>query len=124
DMLYLPPGTGHPIRIHGAYVADHEVQAVVEAWKAQGQPEYLEDILEGSADEESRGDEEGNGERDDLYDEAVSIVLETQRASISAVQRRLRIGYNRAARLLEQMEAEGIVTEILPNGLREVIQKS
>jgi S-DNA-T family DNA segregation ATPase FtsK/SpoIIIE len=123
DMLYLPAGSGHPIRVHGAYVSDQEVHRVVEAWKACGAPQYLDgvvatDKLEG---EESDGNGEGAPEGDALYDEAVKIVLESKRASISLVQRRLRIGYNRAARLLEDMEKAGLVSAIQSNGMREIL---
>jgi len=117
DMLYMPPGTSVPIRVHGAFVGDHEIHAVAQAWKDRGAPEYIESITVSEASDEAGED----GERDPLYDEAVQIVLETQRASISGVQRRLKIGYNRAARLLEQMEAAGLVSEIQSNGLREIL---
>lgn len=124
DMLYMPPGSGVPIRIHGAYVSDQEVHHVVEAWRACGEPDYLDSIiatdkLEGEDGEET--DATASGEADPLYDEAVQIVLESKRASISLVQRRLRIGYNRAARLLEDMEKAGMVSEIQANGLREIL---
>jgi S-DNA-T family DNA segregation ATPase FtsK/SpoIIIE len=123
DMLYLPPGSGHPIRVHGAFVSDQEVQKIVEAWRQKGAPQYHPEVMKSLSEEEGEEGEGGkNAEgRDELFDEAVQIVLETQRASISAVQRRLRIGYNRAARLVEEMEAAGIVSEIMPNGMREVI---
>ena len=127
DMLYLPAGSGVPVRVHGAYVSDAEVHRVVEAWRAVGEPDYVDSIiatdkLEG---EDGESNEEGNqGESDPLYDEAVQIVIESKRASISLVQRRLRIGYNRAARLLEDMEKAGMVSEIQSNGLREVLVES
>jgi len=123
DMLYLPPGSGVPIRVHGAYVADHEVHKVVEAWKELGSPDYIETITKTEAldGEEGAGGESDSGEDDPLYDEAVKIVLESKRASISGVQRRLKIGYNRAARLLEQMEAAGLLSEIQANGMREIL---
>ncbi len=128
DMLYMPVGAGVPIRVHGAYVSDAEVHRVVEAWKACGGPQYVDSILATSKldDEEGAESEENGaeGETDPLYDEAVSIVLEAKRASISLVQRRLRIGYNRAARLLEDMEKAGLVSEIQPNGLREILVES
>jgi S-DNA-T family DNA segregation ATPase FtsK/SpoIIIE len=125
DMLYLPPGSGHPIRVHGAFVSDQEVQKIVEAWRAKGAPQYHPEVMKSLSEEEGEEGEGGrNAEgRDELFDEAVQIVLETQRASISAVQRRLRIGYNRAARLIEEMEAAGIVSEIMPNGMREVVMR-
>lgn len=128
DMLYLPPGTGLPIRVHGAFVSDDEVHRVVEAWKARGAPDYIEDILAGVEDSGSGFDAGGSGgeggegsEEDPLYDEAVRFVTESRRASISAVQRKLKIGYNRAARMIEAMEIAGVVTSMNTNGSREVI---
>jgi S-DNA-T family DNA segregation ATPase FtsK/SpoIIIE len=125
DMLYLPPGTGLPQRVHGAYVADDEVHKVVEYLKSRGAPQYIEGILEGGeADEEGGAEGEGGGgegEADPLYDEAVAIVMKSRRASISLVQRHLRIGYNRAARLIEQMERAGLVSSMATNGNREVL---
>ena len=121
DMLYLPPGSGGPARVHGAFVDDDEVHRVVAAWKEMGEPEYIDSIITSEDDGE---DGETDAESDDpLYDEAVKIVLETQRASISNIQRRLRIGYNRSARLIEGMEAAGIVSEMQSNGSREVLIK-
>ncbi len=124
DMLYLPAGKPVPVRVHGAFVDDHEVHNVVNFWKLQGQPAYEEAILDG----QSSGDGEASGslmdvdkEADPLYDEAVSFVIETRRASISAVQRKLKIGYNRAARMIEAMEAAGVVSEMGTNGSREVL---
>ncbi|MEX6503828.1 DNA translocase FtsK [Pseudomonas zhanjiangensis] len=127
DMLYLPPGTGLPIRVHGAFVSDEEVHRVVEAWKLRGSPDYIEDILAGVEESGSGfdgGGGEGGGEgseEDPLYDEAVRFVTESRRASISAVQRKLKIGYNRAARMIEAMEMAGVVTSMNTNGSREVI---
>ncbi len=121
DMLYLPPGTGYPQRVHGAFVADHEVHKVVEYLKRLGEPHYLPDILETRASDDGAEPGEGDAETDPLYDEAVSLVVRTRRASISAVQRQLRIGYNRAARMVEAMERAGIVSAPQPNGNREVI---
>ncbi|MNF44608.1 DNA translocase FtsK [compost metagenome] len=126
DMLYLPPGTGLPIRVHGAFVSDEEVHRVVEAWKLRGTPDYIEDILAGVEESGSGfdGSSEGGGEgseEDPLYDEAVRFVTESRRASISAVQRKLKIGYNRAARMIEAMEMAGVVTSMSTNGSREVI---
>ncbi|WP_304665569.1 DNA translocase FtsK [Pseudomonas benzenivorans] len=126
DMLYLPPGTGLPIRVHGAFVSDEEVHRVVEAWKQRGSPDYIEDILAGVEEAGSgfEGGGEGGGEgseEDPLYDEAVRFVTESRRASISAVQRKLKIGYNRAARMIEAMEMAGVVTSMNTNGSREVI---
>ncbi len=126
DMLYLPPGTGLPMRVHGAFVSDEEVHRVVEALKTLGAPRYIEDILEDQSasvvlpGEKSAGDEEA-GESDPLYDEAVKIVTESRKASISYVQRRLKIGYNRAARMIEEMELAGVVGPLQPNGSREVV---
>jgi S-DNA-T family DNA segregation ATPase FtsK/SpoIIIE len=127
DMLYMPPGTGYPVRIHGAFVSDQEVHKVVNYLKAQGEPNYIEGILsneaeEGGADFADVGSTSGAGsEVDPLYDEAVGIVLKTRRASISGVQRQLRIGYNRAARLIEDMERAGLVSAMQSNGNREVL---
>ncbi|MBC2677086.1 DNA translocase FtsK 4TM domain-containing protein [Pseudomonas sp. MBT-2] len=127
DMLYMPPGTSLPIRVHGAFVSDEEVHRVVEAWKQRGVPDYNEDILAGveeagSGFEGSSGGGDGDdSESDALYDEAVNFVLESRRASISAVQRKLKIGYNRAARMIESMEMAGVVTPMNTNGSREVI---
>ncbi|MFL1550151.1 DNA translocase FtsK 4TM domain-containing protein [Pseudomonas sp. ArH3a] len=125
DMLYMPPGTSLPIRVHGAFVSDDEVHRVVEAWKLRGAPEYNDDILAG-VEEAGSGFDGGSGGDDDaetdaLYDEAVAFVLESRRASISAVQRKLKIGYNRAARMIESMENAGVVTAMNTNGSREVI---
>jgi len=123
DMLYLPAGTGLPQRVHGAFVADHEVHKVVEHLKALAKPEYLTDILEPPAPEDMAGGGDGapTGEKDPLYDQAVEIVLKTRRPSISLVQRHLRIGYNRAARLIEDMERAGMVSPMQTNGNREVL---
>ena len=127
DMLYLPPGTGIPMRIHGSFVVDEEVHRVVKDIKRRGQPEYIEDILDGSPvvgiDPENSG-EFANAEQDPLYDQAVRIVTESRRASISNVQRRLKIGYNRAARIVEAMEAAGVVGPMETNGNREVLVAS
>jgi S-DNA-T family DNA segregation ATPase FtsK/SpoIIIE len=127
DMLYMPPGTGYPVRIHGAFVSDQEVHKVVNYLKAQGEPNYIEGILSNEAEEggadfaESGSSSSGGSEVDPLYDEAVGIVLKTRRASISGVQRQLRIGYNRAARLIEDMERAGLVSAMQSNGNREVL---
>jgi S-DNA-T family DNA segregation ATPase FtsK/SpoIIIE len=123
DMLYQPPGTTYPQRIHGAFVSDAEVHRVVQHLKAQGEPNYIEGILTGGTDEGGElGDMESTGgESDPLYDEAVAIVMKTRRASISSVQRQLRIGYNRAARLIEEMERAGLVSSMQSNGNREVL---
>jgi len=123
DMLYLPPGTAQPERVHGAFVDDHEVHSVVEWLKESGTAVYVDEILTettvplpGMA-----SDDDSGGERDELYDQAVAIVTETRKASISYVQRRLKIGYNRAARIVEDMEAAGVVSAVQHNGTREVI---
>ncbi len=123
DMLYLQPGGGIPIRAHGAYVADAEVHRVVEALKKQGEAQYIEGILDAPEQGEMNAMSEGgvSGEADPLYDQAVQIVLQNKRASISLVQRHLRIGYNRAARLIEDMEKAGMVTPMASNGNREII---
>ncbi len=127
DMLYLPPGTAIPNRVHGAFVSDEEVHKVVERLKSAGEPEYIEAILsgpmEGGDDGMSGfdGGTTGGDEQDELYDQAVRIVTETRRASVSGVQRRLKIGYNRAARLVEEMERAGLVGELQSNGSREVL---
>lgn len=121
DMLYLPPGVGVPIRVHGAYVADEEVHRVVAAWRSYGQPEYVYEVTEETGDATGGGIEGLSGESDPLYDQAVRIVTESRRASISLVQRRLRIGYNRAARMMEEMESAGIVSSVDNSGTREVL---
>jgi len=124
-MLYLPPGTGYPQRVHGAYVADHEVHKVVEYLKALGAPDYVEGILDAPevGGESEDGEAGGDAESDPMYDQAVALVLKSRRASISLVQRQLRIGYNRAARLIEQMEKAGLVSAMQSNGNREVLVK-
>ena len=126
DMLYMPPGSGYPQRIHGAFVSDKEVHAVVNHLKTQGKPNYIEGILTNETEGGGEAGEysEGGGEKDELYDEAVALVLKTRRASISSVQRQLRIGYNRAARLIEDMERAGLVSEMQTNGSREVLVKA
>ncbi len=128
DMLYIGPGMSTPSRVHGAFVADHEVHKVVARLKKKGEPTYLEAVLDGSSLIEdyaggimAGGDMSADAESDPLYDQAVHIVTETRRASISGVQRRLRIGYNRAARMLEQMEQTGVVGPLQSNGSRDVL---
>ena len=128
DMLFMPPGSGLPVRVHGAFVSDEEVHRVVADWKRRGQPDYIEGLLEEGGGYDGvpgfpvEGGEGGEGsEEDALYDEAVRFVCETRRASISSVQRKLRIGYNRAARLIEAMEAAGVVSAMNTNGSREVL---
>ncbi len=126
DMLYLPPGVGLTQRVHGAFVSDHEVHKVVDYLKSLAKPQYVDAVLDGPETEgESgallEGEAGGDGEADDLYDQAVAIVLKTRRPSISLVQRHLRIGYNRAARLIEQMERSGLVSPMQSNGNREVL---
>ncbi len=124
DMLYLPPGTSLPERVHGAFVDDHEVHAVVNEIKKMGAPNYIPDVLEEStaAVLPGEGVRDSNGDEvDPLYDDAVAVVTETRKASISYVQRRLKIGYNRAARMIEEMEASGVVSQVQSNGSREVL---
>jgi S-DNA-T family DNA segregation ATPase FtsK/SpoIIIE len=124
DMLYLPAGTSLPTRVHGAFVSDQEVHAVVKALRASGEPAFIDEVLDGPSGDvpglkpESNG--ELDGEQDALYDQAVRIVTETRKASISGIQRRLKIGYNRAARMVETMEEAGIVGSLQTNGFREV----
>ncbi len=133
DMLFLPPGTGYPQRVHGAFVADEEVHKVVAFLKSTGEPDYIDGILNGGFEAEGAAsggapwaDAGGAGggaseDSDPLYDDAVQFVLKSRRASISSVQRQLRIGYNRAARLIEQMEAAGLVSPMETNGNRTVL---
>lgn len=138
DMLYMPPGTGVPVRIHGAYVADEEVHKVVEHWRSVAEPDYVEGLLEGGVPEEvdagsavgfgglsqTLSDAGVEGELDPMYDQAVAVVIKHRRASISLVQRHLRIGYNRSARLLEQMEKSGLVSAMATNGNRDILVPS
>ena len=125
DMLYLPVGTSVPERVHGAFVSDEEVHRVCDDWRKRGEPDYLEEILQGGGDTGMPGFDGGGGdddaEQDALYDEAVAFVLQSRRASISSVQRKFKIGYNRAARLVEAMEMAGVVSEAGHNGQREVL---
>jgi len=127
DMLYMPPGTGLPVRVHGAFVSDDEVHRVVKHLQSTGEPNYIEGILEGGTLEDGSGGAEGaaagegGGEADALYDQAVQVVLKNRKASISLVQRHLRIGYNRAARLIEQMEQSGLVSPMQSNGNRDIL---
>ena len=120
DMLYMPPNSSMPVRVHGAFVRDQEVHAVVQDWKARGRPQYIESITAGEESEGGLG-LDGDEELDPLFDQAVGFVVEKRRASISGVQRQFRIGYNRAARIIEQMEAQGIVSSPGHNGNREVL---
>jgi S-DNA-T family DNA segregation ATPase FtsK/SpoIIIE len=128
DMLYLPPGTALPDRVHGAFVDDHEVHTVVQYLKRTGEPEYVDDVLgdmqltvDGKSINAMGFMEDAEGEQDPLYDQAVAWVTESRRASISSVQRKLRVGYNRAARLIEEMEVAGVVSPPEHNGQREVL---
>jgi S-DNA-T family DNA segregation ATPase FtsK/SpoIIIE len=128
DMLYMASGTGLPIRVHGAYVSDEEVHRVVSYLKSQGEPDYIEGVLEGGTadgDGDLMGDGNGGGgsgnEKDPMYDQAVEVVLKNRKASISLVQRHLKIGYNRAARLVEDMEKAGMVSAMSSNGQREIL---
>jgi len=121
DMLYLAPGHGLPVRVHGAFVSDAEVHRVVDALKARGEPQYVEGVLQAPEVAEMNAEAAAGGEADPLYDQAVEVVLKNRRASISLVQRHLRIGYNRAARLLEDMEKAGMVSAMQANGNREIL---
>ncbi len=128
DMLYLPPGTSLPVRVHGAFVADNEVHTVVRHLKKSGSPRYIDEILEGPSSPtpglagiDKPLPDSADAEQDPLYDQAVQVVMETRKASISGVQRRLKIGYNRAARMVESMEAAGLVGPLQPNGTREIL---
>ena len=121
DMLYLPPGTSLPTRVHGAFVADDEVHAVVDNLKGAGTPQYIEEIVQTTETNISGIDDDNDAEKDILYDQAVQIVIETKKASISGIQRRLKIGYNRAARMVESMEAAGLVGPLESNGAREIL---
>ncbi|MEC4723501.1 DNA translocase FtsK [Noviherbaspirillum sp. CPCC 100848] len=124
DMLFLPPGSGYPQRVHGAFVSDEEVHRVVEHLKQFGEPQYVDAILSSGLPDDAQGElgiEDTSAESDPLYDEAVAFVVRTRKSSISAVQRQLRIGYNRAARLVEQMETAGIVSPMASNGSREIL---
>jgi S-DNA-T family DNA segregation ATPase FtsK/SpoIIIE len=122
-MLYLPPGSGVPIRVHGAFVADHEVHNVVAELKKLGSPNYLSEIIESRTDADGAlgFDNETTGEQDALYDEAVEFVVQSRRVSISSIQRRFKIGYNRSARIVEDMERAGVVSTMDHGGSREVL---
>ena len=125
DMLFLPPGTGYPQRVHGAFASDNEVHRVVEYLKQFGAPDYIDDILSSGSTEDFTGTSRSNdSDLDPMYDEAVSVVLKSRKASISNIQRQLRIGYNRAARLIDQMEADGIVSPAENNGNRTILAQS
>jgi S-DNA-T family DNA segregation ATPase FtsK/SpoIIIE len=124
DMLFLPPGSGYPQRVHGAFVSDQEVHRVVEYLKQFGEPDYEDAVLAGPASTEEAGEApavDADAEADPLYDEAVAFVIRTRKASISSVQRQLRVGYNRAARLVEQMETAGVLSAMASNGSRDVL---
>lgn len=121
DMLYMPPSSSIPVRVHGAFVRDQEVHAVVQDWKARGRPQYIDNITAGDEGEGSGSGGASDEELDPLFDQAVAFVVEKRKASISGVQRQFRIGYNRAARIIEQMEAQGIVSVPAHNGNREVL---
>jgi S-DNA-T family DNA segregation ATPase FtsK/SpoIIIE len=121
DMLYLAPGTGLPVRVHGAFASDDEVIRVAEFLREHGQPNYIEDVLSGGAGADGESGEDGDSEADPLYDQAVAFIIRSKKASISSVQREFRIGYNRSARLLEQMERSGVVSPMQSNGSREIL---
>jgi S-DNA-T family DNA segregation ATPase FtsK/SpoIIIE len=126
DMLYMASGTGYPVRVHGAFVSDEEVHRVVSYLKSQGEPDYIDGVLEGGTvdGEDGAGGEEGGGEKDPMYDQAVEVVLKNRKASISLVQRHLKIGYNRAARLVEDMEKAGLVSAMSGSGQRDILVPS
>ena len=125
DMLFQLPGTNYPQRVHGAFASDNEVHRVVEYLKQFGAPDYIDDILSNGSTEDFTGTSRSNdSDLDPMYDEAVSVVLKSRKASISNIQRQLRIGYNRAARLIEQMEADGIVSPAENNGNRTILAQS
>jgi S-DNA-T family DNA segregation ATPase FtsK/SpoIIIE len=125
DMLYMASGTGFPVRVHGAFVSDEEVHRVVSYLKTQGEPNYIEGVLEGGTvdgeGEPGIDGSNGGGEKDPMYDQAVEVVLKNRKASISLVQRHLKIGYNRAARLVEDMETAGLVSSMSTSGQREIL---
>jgi S-DNA-T family DNA segregation ATPase FtsK/SpoIIIE len=124
DMLYMASGTGLPVRVHGAFVSDEEVHRVVQYLKSQGAPDYIEGVLEGGVVDGEGGPGEGGesgGEKDPMYDQAVEVVLKHRKASISLVQRHLKIGYNRAARLVEDMENAGLVSAMNSQGQRDIL---
>jgi len=124
DMLYLPPGTGMPVRVHGAFVSDEEVHRVCDEWRRRQRPDYLEEILGGSSgasDQKFGSSAAVDHEQDPLYDEVLAFVTETRKASISSVQRRFKIGYNRSANIIEALESAGVISTPLANGNREVI---
>ncbi|NDD12965.1 MAG: DNA translocase FtsK, partial [Betaproteobacteria bacterium] len=125
DMLYMASGTGLPVRVHGAFVSDDEVHRVVSYLKTQGEPDYIDGVLEGGTVEGENGYGEalggGDSEKDPMYDQAVEVVLKNRKASISLVQRHLKIGYNRAARLVEDMEKAGLVSSMSTNGQRDIL---
>jgi S-DNA-T family DNA segregation ATPase FtsK/SpoIIIE len=126
DMLYMASGTGLPVRVHGAFVSDDEVHRVVSYLKEQGEPDYIEGVLEGGTVDDAGGalsefGGEAMGEKDPLYDQAVEVVVKDRKASISYVQRKLKIGYNRSARLLEDMEKAGLIGALGSNGQRDIL---
>ena len=120
DMLFLPPGTGYPLRVHGAFVADNEVHKVVDYWKQFGEPNYVDDILSPASEDFQLS---GGSERDPLFDQAVEVILRTKKATVSSLQRHLRIGYNKAATLIDQLEAEGVVSAPDHSGKRTILTR-
>ena len=120
DMLFLPPGTGYPLRVHGAFVADNEVHKVADYWKQFGEPNYVDDILSPATEDFQLS---GGNERDPLFDQAVEVILRTKKATVSSLQRHLRIGYNKAATLIDQLEAEGVVSAPDHSGKRTILAR-
>ena len=120
DMLFLPPGTGYPLRVHGAFVADNEVHKVADYWKQFGEPNYVDDILSPTSEDFQLS---GGSERDPLFDQAVEVILRTKKATVSSLQRHLRIGYNKAATLIDQLEAEGVVSAPDHSGKRTILAR-
>jgi S-DNA-T family DNA segregation ATPase FtsK/SpoIIIE len=126
DMLFLAPGKIEPERVHGAFISDDEVNRICDAWRERGSPDYIDDILDafdedGGSSKSFESEGGGDSERDPMYDQAVQFVLETRKASASALQRKFSLGYNRAARLIDQMEDSGIISPMGPSGKRDIL---